>query len=289
MNVLSLFDGMSCGQIALERIGINVSEYYASEIDKNAIKIAQKNYPNTKQIGSVLDVSFFGMPKIDLLIGGSPCQGFSFAGKGLNFEDPRSKLFFEYVRVLNELKPKYFLLENVKMSKESEDIISEYLDVKPIKINSSLVSAQNRKILYWTNIPNIKEIDDKEIILDDIIDKSIPFNQDKEKYSYNKKDFKKDSLCHHVGTANFKGGQILKRVYSISGKCPTLTTISGGCQQKKISDGKGRWRELTPNEYELLQTVPLDYTKGVANSHRYTMLGNGWTVDIIAHIFKGLK
>ena len=153
MRVLSLFDGMSCGQIALKKAGIPVTKYFASEIDKHAIKVTQENFPDTIQLGSVTDVTTDQVGEIDLLIGGSPCQGFSFAGKNLNFDDPRSKLFFEYVRLLKELKPKYFLMENVRMSKKSQDIISEHLGVEPIVINSNLVSAQNRHRLYWTNIP----------------------------------------------------------------------------------------------------------------------------------------
>lgn len=169
MNVLSLFDGISCGRVALERAGIEVENYYASEIDKYAIQITQKNYPDTIQIGDVTQVKADDFKDVDLLIGGSPCQGFSFAGKQLNFDDVRSKLFFEYVRLLNEIKPKYFLLENVKMKQEYQDIISKYLGVEPIEINSSLVSAQNRKRLYWTNIPNIQQPHDKGIMLKDIV------------------------------------------------------------------------------------------------------------------------
>lgn len=137
MNVLSLFDGMSCGQIALERSGIKVNSYFASEIDKYAIAVAKANYPNTKHLGDIRDINAVDLPQIDLLIGGSPCQGFSFAGKGLNFEDPRSKLFFEYLRLLKECSPKYFLLENVVMKKDIEKLISQYLGVEPIMINSS--------------------------------------------------------------------------------------------------------------------------------------------------------
>lgn len=288
MNVLSLFDGLSCGQIALNRIGIEYEKYFASEIDKDAIKVTMKNYPNTIQLGDITKINGYDLPQIDLLIGGSPCQGFSFAGKQLNFGDPRSKLFFEFVRLKNEVKPKYFLLENVKMKKEYEDVISEHLGVKPIQINSSLVSAQNRVRLYWTNIPNIEIPKDKGLILKDIIE-DLPFNMDREKYSYVSKECLGKSLCHQIGIGNFKGGNQLKRIYSITGKCPTLTTISGGCQQKKISNGNGRWRELSPIEYERLQTVPDNYTEGVKSSSRYTMLGNGWTVDVIAHIFSSLK
>jgi len=173
MNVLSLFDGISAGQVALQRLGIKVDNYYASEIDKYAIKVTQKNFPNTIQIGDVTKVKGSDLPVIDLLIGGSPCQGFSFAGKQLAFDDPRSKLFFEYVRLLKECNPRYFLLENVKMKKEFQDVISEYLGVQPIEINSALVSAQNRKRLYWTNIPNITQPEDKGILLRDIIEYGI--------------------------------------------------------------------------------------------------------------------
>jgi len=169
INVLSLFDGLSCGNIALERAGIKVNNYFASEIDKWAIQIANKNYPSIIQLGDVTKFDETKLPKIDLLIGGSPCQGFSFAGKQLNFDDPRSKLFFVYVYMLKQLKPKYFLLENVRMSKQSQDVISEHLGVQPIKINSSLVSAQNRVRLYWTNIPNVTQPEDKGILLKDIL------------------------------------------------------------------------------------------------------------------------
>jgi len=170
MRVVSLFDGMSCGQLALDRLGIKPT-YFASEIDKYAMQVTKANYPNTHFIGDVTKVDAKLLPKIDLLLGGSPCQGFSFAGKQLNFNDPRSKLFFEYVRLLKQLNPKYFLLENVRMKKESQDIISEYLGVEPIAINSNLVSAQNRYRLYWTNIPNITQPKDKQINLKDIIEK----------------------------------------------------------------------------------------------------------------------
>jgi len=172
MNVLSLFDGMSCGQIALNKLGIDYDKYFACEIDKYAMQVTQHNFPDTLQLGDVQFVTkeTFGNHKIDLVVGGSPCQGFSFAGKMLNFDDPRSKLFFEYVRLVKELKPKYFLLENVKMKKESQDIISKYMGVEPIEINSSLVSAQTRKRLYWTNIPNVSQPEDKGVVLRDIIE-----------------------------------------------------------------------------------------------------------------------
>lgn len=183
MNVLSLFDGMSCGQLALKRAGINVNNYYASEIDKHAIKVTQHNFPNTIQVGDVTNLSGNDLPFIDMVIGGSPCQGFSFAGRGLNFEDTRSKLFFEFTRILKECQPKYFLLENVVMKKEYERIISDYLGVNPVLINSSLVSAQNRKRLYWTNIPGITQPIDKNITWGDVRERGV----DSEKYYYTEK------------------------------------------------------------------------------------------------------
>lgn len=182
-NVLSLFDGISCGQIALNRLGIEYDNYYASEIDKYAISVTQHNFPKTIQIGDVRKIDGFQFKDVDLLIGGSPCQGFSFAGKQLNFEDPRSKLFFDFVRIKSQCNPKYFLLENVKMKKEYQDIISKYLGVEPIEINSSLVSAQNRKRLYWTNIPNISQPEDRNITWGDVREHGV----NSECYYYTKK------------------------------------------------------------------------------------------------------
>lgn len=305
MKVLSFFDGMSCGQIALNKLGLTPVTYYACEIDKFAMQITQKNYPNTIQLGDVTKIKGLDLPKIDLFIGGSPCQGFSFAGKQLNFEDPRSKLFFEYVRVLEELRVKnpdiVFLLENVKMKKEYQDIISKYLGVEPIKINSSNVSAQNRERLYWTNIKGIAIPEDKGILLKDIIengfvdrDKSFCLDANYFKGGNLKQYFEKSrrqlafSLCKHVGEADLNGHDCLKRVYDINGKCPTLTTMQGGNTEPKITLDKLTWRKLTPLECERLQTVPDNYTAGVSSSQRYKMLGNGWTVDVISHILSNL-
>ena len=170
MNVLSLFDGMSCGRIALERLGIPIDNYYASEIDKYAIQVSQANYPDIIQVGDVTELDTSILPKIDLIMGGSPCQGFSFAGKQLAFDDPRSALFFEFVRCVEELQPKYFLLENVRMKKEYLDVISEYMGVEPIMINSALVSAQNRVRFYWTNIPGVEQPEDRGMVLRDILE-----------------------------------------------------------------------------------------------------------------------
>jgi len=307
LNVLSCFDGMSCGQIALDRLGIPVNKYFASEVDKYAIQTTQKNFPNTVQLGSITDIPSkptINGHKIDLLIGGSPCQGFSFAGKQLNFDDPRSKLFFDFVRLKDSLKPKYFLLENVKMKKESEDIITEILGVEPIEINSRLVSAQNRKRLFWTNIPfSGKQPEDKQVLLKDILEDDSVTDRDKSHcldanyfkggnlksyFEKNRRQIVFDS-CLQIGTADLKGHDFIKRVYSRNAKSPTLTAKSGGNTEPKTNIGRTHWRKLTPLECERLQTVPEGYTEGVSNTQRYRMLGNGWTVDVICHIMEGLK
>jgi DNA (cytosine-5)-methyltransferase 3A len=304
---------------------------------------------------------------IDLLMGGSPCQGFSFAGHQLNFDDPRSKLFFDFVDILEKVKPKYFLLENVRMKKESQDVITKYLGVEPIAINSALMSAQNRNRLYWTNIPNVTQPHDKGIVLADILE-DLPFDEapnylkgtwcgrvrgdlvksvDDDKahcltasmYKGQIPTFVKSKKPIQVGMANdIKGFDIIKRVYSPQGKSPTLTTMQGGHRQPKVaigrivnrrldehgtrkdnqlelpfttqlevSDGAKSnclttvqkdnvvvsedflYRKLTPLECERLQTLPDNYTEGVSNTQRYKMIGNGWTVDVIAHILKGIK
>ena len=249
MNVLSLFDGMSCGQIALNRLGVKYDKYFASEIDKYAMQITKQNYPDTIHIGDVTAIKAAELPKIDLLMGGSPCQGFSFAGSQLAFDDPRSKLFFEFVRLLKELKPKYFLLENVRMKKEYLDIITEHLGVEPILINSALVSAQNRQRYYWTNIPGIAKPKDKGIVLKDILEKG--FNSEKDKsYCLDANYYKGSSVENYikksrrqmvfespkqVGIAtDINGYDIIKRVYSENGKSPTLTTMGGGHREPKV-------------------------------------------------------
>jgi site-specific DNA-cytosine methylase len=262
INVLSLFDGISCGQIALERAGIEVENYFASEIDKYAIQVAKHNYPNTKHIGSVTDVMGSDLPKIDLLIGGSPCQGFSFAGKQLNFDDPRSKLFFEFVRLKNECNPKHFLLENNRMKQEYQDIISGYLGVEPIKINSNLVSAQNRNRLYWTNIPNVKFPQDKGIMLKDIIG-----------------DY--DGIWVYPRGYN-KGG-----LQSYKGKSPTITTSSW--EHNFFIVKNGIKKPFTPEICEKLQTLPIGYTNILSKSKAIKHIGNAWTVDVISFIFSFLS
>ena len=487
MNVLSLFDGMSCGMIALDRLGIKVDNYYASEIDKYAIQVSQANYPDIIHVGDITKLDLSTLPKIDLVMGGSPCQGFSFAGKQLAFDDPRSMLFFEFVKCVKELNPKYFLLENVRMKKEYLDIISEYMGVEPIFINSSLVSAQSRQRYYWTNIPNVEQPKERGMVLRDILeeqvgsehyvgdnmqknykggnqlnpnyksqantihnsdkksgticagthgyangyvggvdpkyhlsDKAIAYmNRGSEKYTgkktraehyikheseksktltanmhkgvpygviaidkpkhkeqdhlkqfkikdetvpkyvpneegdfcdpYNKKMIKGDKSTtlrtnssngntwikqtsdkpQHIGTeVDVNGHDILKRVYSPDGKSPTVNTMGGGNREPKVVMGayRGRynedgsisqrlelrkdqktntittvqkdnvltqdevyWRKLTPLECERLQTVPDNYTNHVSNTQRYKMLGNGWTIEVIAHILKNME
>lgn len=473
MNVLSLFDGMSCGRIALDQLGIKVDNYYACEIDKYAMQVSQANYPEIIQLGDVCDVKSEDLPKIDLILAGSPCQGFSFAGKQLAFDDPRSALFFEFIRLLKECKPKYFLLENVRMKKEYLQVISEQVSacypeipfgIEPTMICSSLVSAQSRKRYYWTNIPNVTQPEQKGIVLRDILETRV--NQDRlsdmntqdnkaykpikvgmnveevkvrkhevdipglqqcildhydkcgknkqqiaeeleDKYSTVEHYFRKlgsdffsipseehwlqlkdilgiktdtfdaqimefeyrDGVYEtkqrvysengksptltagnkeqyietsdkpmQVGIAtDINGHDILKRVYSEDGKSPTVNTCQGGNREPKVLAGAYRarsidkdgnrvswkevkpkqmlelrrdeksntvtsvqkdnvltqdevyWRKLTPLECERLQTVPDNYTDHVSNSQRFKMLGNGWTIEVIKHIFKNME
>lgn len=286
MRVLSLFDGISCGQVALERAGIPVEVYYASEIDKYAIEITQKNYPNTIQLGDINNIDFTEfIGKVDLLIGGSPCQSLSITqSKTRQNLDGKSKLFFEYLRAFETIKPKYFLLENVaSMTDECRRIITEYMGVEPVLIDSNCFSAQDRPRLYWTNIPvNMFGIKECSLCLADIMEDEVP-----EKYFYTCGfDYLGDKKV--AATLHINGHDILKRVHSPNYKCHTLTTCNGGNTQKKVMD-KGRPRKLTPLEYERLQTLPDNYTDCVSNTHRYSACGNGWTVDVIAHIFSFLE
>lgn len=347
MNILSLFDGMSCGQIALERAGFKVDNYYASEIDKWAIKVTKANYPNTVHLGSVEDWRdwelMFDWSEIDLIMGGSPCQGFSFAGKQLAFDDPRSKLFFTFVDIVNHAKKHNpnvkFLLENVKMKKEFLDVITEYMGVEPVFINSALVSAQNRQRYYWANW-EFGQPEDKGIVLADVLQSGV-VDRDKS-YCLDANYWKGGSLKNYFEknrrqlVFETKNGKVPRVTI---GKSPTIRTASGGghipstvdIEKFKLSpeaidymgrlrNGKPRWeyhtnpldgkaacltanmfkgvpygvikelfRKLTPLECERLQTVPDGYTDHVSNTQRYKMLGNGWTVDVIAHILNGLK
>lgn len=278
MNVLSLFDGMSCGQIALERTGITVKNYYASEVKKQAIKVTMKNYPNTIQVGDVTKLKGSTLPKIDLLIGGSPCQDFSICKvcdrKGL--EGDKSKLFYEYLRLLKELKPKYFLLENVLMKEEHKNELTEYLGVEPIQICSSLVSFQMRKRLYWTNIPNVTMPENKNISF---------------------QDFKEDCVDKKF-LVNKTPSRMIMWGNGENGKCPNVTNRD---KVNCLTTKQDRWdnsglvaygdfcRYLTTTELEMAQTVPLGYTDILSKRQAEHVLGDGWTVDVIAHLMKGLK
>lgn len=309
MNVLSLFDGISCGQLALKRANIKCDKYFASEIDKHAIKVTQHHFPNTIQLGDVEELKGSSLPKIDLLIGGSPCQSFSVAGNGSGFNG-KSKLFFEFVRILKEVNPKYFLLENVKMKKEWQHIITEHLGVQPIEINSSLVSAQHRRRLYWTNIPNITQPENKNIKLSDILDKNI---EGEKKYGDSKAN---NGKTIRIENNNFpytfyearteEGRKERKRIRELTGKDTTprsakykiylpLRTDKSNCivatpsQLDYVVDLNGVYRKLTINEIEALQTVPINYTDCASENQRRKMLGNGWTVDVVSHIFSHIN
>ena len=387
INVISCFDGMSCGQESLKQLEIPVEKYYASELDKYAIAVTQHNYPNTIQMGDVTKWKEWDIEwsEIDLVFGGSPCQGFSFAGKQLAFDDPRSKLFFVFVDIINHIKKVNpdvkFLLENVRMKQEYLDIISEHMGVQPVKINSALVSAQNRVRYYWTNIAELEQPEDKGILLKDILEtgnethgaairgRYLPNGKTEQRLELNGKEksnsittVQKDSLvtrCIQVGKADLKGHDYIKRVYSPNAKAPTLNANGGGnlepkvaltqhgnklrhpeatkkgyaevgvgegldltfpksktrrgramieksncltavscdygvVEKPKLTDTGLQWRKLTPLECERLQTVPDNYTlvpwqkRMMSNSQRYKMLGNGWTIEVIKHIFKNL-
>ena len=312
MVVLSLFDGMSCGRVALERAGIKVNKYYASEIDKNAMQISKNNYKDIIQLGDIKNINedaIKNIGKIDLVLGGSPCQGFSRAGKGLNFEDNRSKLFFNFVDILNIVK-KYnpnvkFLLENVQMKKEWIKVINEYMGVEAININSKLVSAQNRPRLYWTNI-DFKPIQDKNINLIDILDKTIEFN-----YIYHEKlkidkSISENSINLISNIDNeIRIKQATKKGYIVanSGDGVNLSFPSSKSRRGRVVNKKSSTldtycdicvyyddviRRFTIEELEKLQTLSAGYTEGVSDKARIKAIGNGWTVDVIVHILKGL-
>ena len=285
MKVLSLFDGISCGMVALERAGIPVERYVAYEIDPNAIKISRKNYPMIEHCGDVITADFTQYRGFDLLIGGSPCQSLSIVqSKTRKNLDGKSKLFFQFVRALEEAQPKYFFFENVaSMNDESKQVISELLGCEPVLINSRIFSAQDRPRLYWTNIPLCVLPPEIAAVLKDVLQTDVP-----EKYYYSESfDFHgfDKTVC---ATLHINGHDILKRVNSPLAKCQTLTAVCGGNQQKKVLEN-GRVRKLTPLEYERLQTLPDNYTAGVCDGARYKAIGNGWTVDVIAHIFANLN
>lgn len=302
MKVLSLFDGISCGMAALEKVGIQVDEYVAYEIDKSAIKVSESNYGQIEHCGDVTVADFGKYKGFDLLIGGSPCQGFSFAGKGLNFNDPRSRLFFEFVRALEEVQPKYFMLENVVMKKEWSNIITEHMGVEPVQINSSLVSAQNRERLYWTNIPFSGPPEDKGIMLADVLEdvemqgaglvegkklKKATIIGRRLNEKGHREDYNKDipiTQCLEVRKTNTNKSNCLTTV----DKDNVLTPLPYGRHPDAFKK-KLPFRYLTAKEYCRLQTLPDDYTREVSESAAKRLLGNAWTVDVIAHILDGIN
>jgi site-specific DNA-cytosine methylase len=346
MNVLSLFDGISCGRLALERAGIPVAAYYASEIDKHAITVSKANWPDIVQLGDVINVRAESLPKIDLLLAGSPCQGFSSNGSQKGLEHKQSRLFWEFIRLLRALKPKHFLLENVSMKQEWRDIISKEVGCEPLRINSSLVSAQSRPRLYWTNIPGVTVPEDKGLTIFDILESpaapvqpmvtratkaycltathgnclgkdGLPIPSE---IIHNTKRHQRTCILlpsgrevrtpmdkpnlptKFIGRSNETRFNSTDRVYATDGKSPCLCTISPPkIGERVISDEPGlpnsgvkldgmcvidkeHWRMLTPLECERLQTVPDGYTSSVTQRQRYRCLGNGWTVDVIAHL-----
>lgn len=308
MNILSLFDGISCGQLALKQNGIKYNNYFASEIDSHAIKVTQSNYSTTIQLGDITKLKGNNLPTIDLLIGGSPCQGFSFSGTQLNFNHPKSKLFFDYVRVLNECNPTYFLLENVNMKSTYKDIITNILKVEPIQINSNLVSAQNRKRLYWTNIPNIAQPRNTDIKLQDILESNV----DKSYYlDYSNLDNVKEVIDNkQVGVAfterrteeakrirkeyrekygkDFSPRRAKELVARTDNKMNCLTATYS-LKEHTLVDLELNYRKLTPVECERLQNIPDNYTNTISNSQRYKCIGNGWTINVIAYILEHLN
>lgn len=295
MITLSLFDGISTGRLALERAHIKVDKYFASEIDPYAIEIAQKNYPDTIQLGDITNIFGKTLPTIDLLIGGSPCQGFSVAGDRLNFEDPRSKLFFEYVAVLEALRPEFFLLENVKMPDKWANVISSYLGVEPVEINSDRFVPQNRARYYWANFP-IPQIPDG-------------YEWDNSYYSWRRSYMRENksgvcpTLMANMGTGGHNVPFVKLQDVLESGTvdrevsfCIDANYYKGGnpksyydkARRQLVWEGEA-YRKLSPVECERLQSLPDDYTEGVSDTQRYKMLGNAWTVDVISHIFSTPK
>ena len=358
-NVLSLFDGCSMGRLALHTMGIEVSNYYASEVDKYSEGVSRIQFPDIIRLGDVNKIDFSKLPKIDLLIAGFPCQSFSVSGSQKGLNESRGQLFYKVLEAIKILKPKYFLLENVRMKKEFQDTITQLLSdtveggFEVIPLNSSLVSAQNRQRLYWTNIPLLHTIKDKGILLKDIID-SGRVDRDKS-YCIDANYFKGGNLKQyltkkrrqlvykdftlfpnpqksplgliHLGNINIKGNESIKRFYSQDGKSSTVTTSQGGHRQPKVYfdstlrfySGEGKApsilhtsaksktpkylekdyvRMLSVNECERLQTLPDNYTelgeiegveKTISNTQRYKMIGNGFTVDIIMELLKGMR
>lgn len=308
IKVLSLFDGISCGRVALERSGIEVEIYYSSEIEPKAIKVSNKNYPNNIQLGDITKWKEWNIDwsVIDLLIGGSPCQGFSFCGKQLNFEDKRSKLFFVYNDILNHIKNENpnikFLLENVKMKKEYQNVISSFLGIEPIEIDSRIITPMRRKRLYWFNW-DIDELQQTTSKLKDILENDVD-----EKYFLKPYQFEKiayvdnGELCirnqpNKRMVVNEYDGVSLSRTWQ---QYMPVIRQESNCIRAANPDDVGvavptkdgiRFRRFTLSEIEKMQTLPLGYTviDGISERQSKGLIGNGWTVDVITHIFKGLK
>jgi len=294
MNVLSLFDGISCGQLALERAGIHVDNYYASEIDEVAIQVTQHHYPDTIQMGDIENWRDWNIDwkSIDLLIGGSPCQGFSIAGKKLNFDDKRSKLFLVYLDILNHLKginPNIkFLLENVRMTDDIADKIDELMGVNRAFIDSRDFTGHIRKRYYWTNI-TIQPWERKSLVIGDIID-DLPYDKDLQ-FFLDRTEYAPTTSFDGIITINPKDNNRKQtwqrgRVYDVAGNCPT---ICASLFDLNITKDNKTYRKLTVNECEMLQGVPRGYTSIVSKNNAGKLLGNGWTVDVVAHILKGLN
>lgn len=318
MNVLSLFDGISSGLLVLKNLNIPVNAYFSSEVDKYALQISRKNHPEIEKfrLGDVANLNLDDLPPIYLLIGGSPCHSFSFAGNRKGLEEittldrylqlkndgfifsGQSFLFWEYVKILRELRPTYFLLENVFMAKKWQNIFNQILGVEGVCINASLLSAQNRKRLYWTNIPNVTAPKTmslevvKDILQNDIVvwneGKFFPVDHQASKSGIiglggllTSTQRPWQPLGEHPRLSNFRQEQ---RVYSIEGKSPCIIT-----QNKPIYRIQNKFRRLTPNEVELLQGLPKDYTQGVSDNQRYKMIGNGWSIPVIEYILQNLK
>lgn len=284
-QVVSMFDGISCGMVALERAGFHVNAYHAYEIEPNAIKISAKNYPQIIRGGDVTLEDFKRFKGIDLLIGGSPCQSLSIVqSQTREHLNGKSRLFYEYVRALKESEPKWFLFENVaSMNDESKAIISELLGCQPIYIDSGDFSAQQRPRFYWTNIPVSGPHEASSLVLRDIMETDA-----EERYFYNYPLENVDMSKQVCAQMVYKNHDMHKRILNPDFKCHTLTTCGGGNTQKKVMD-RGRARKLTPLEYERLQTLPDHYTACVSDTARYTAIGNGWTVDVIAYILSHIK
>lgn len=285
IRVLSYFNGISCGQLALDRAGVPVSSYESLEIDDNAIKITQHHFPHTIQLGDVTKVDFRNISVPDLLIGGSPCQDLSIAGNRLGLYGPQSRLFFEYVRALRKLKPEFWFFENVT-TKTWEDIMSNELGVGPVHINSNLVSAQNRKRSYWTNIPNVTIPEDKGILIKDIVyDNSYKVFQDNRVEKTKK--ITKNYVCWDLPELGHWSQA--HRAYFQNNKLCTISTHN--FYNLVVNAEKNIFRKVHPIELERCQTLPDNYTNvpGISLSNRVKAIGNGWTVDVVAHIFKNLK